>query len=73
MMWTRKFWRGTAERAIKTTAQVAGATIAVGATSLLDVDWRGLLALAGLGGLMSVLTSIGSAKATDSDSPSLVR
>lgn len=61
MLWTTAFWRGAAERLIKTFAQVVAAVIVVGETGLLDVDWKTTLSVAGAAALASLLTSIGSA------------
>lgn len=64
----KKFWTDTADRAIATTAQAAIATLTAGVTGLLDVDWSQILSVAGLAGLVSVLTSIafrGGAQATE--------
>ena len=67
------FWKDTAERAIKTFAQVAGATIiASGVLGILDLNYVQVLSISGLGTLLSVLTSIGSATTGDSNSASLV-
>ena len=70
---TKTFWADTAERAIKTFAQVAGATIiASGVLGLLDLNYVQILSISGLGALLSVLTSIGSAGTGKSNSASLV-
>lgn len=61
MLWTGKFWKGAAERCIKTGAQVAVAAIAVGQTGLLDLDFAALGSLTGAAMLASLLTSIGNA------------
>ena len=59
---TATFWKSTAERAVKTFAQVAGATIiASGVLGLFDLNYLNLISIAGLGTLLSVLTPIGSA------------
>lgn len=65
------FWVQTAERAVKTVAQTAVATITANATGLLDADWVTIGSVSGLAGLVSVLTSVGSGYVGD-DSPSLV-
>lgn len=67
----RHFWVATVERAVKTVAQNAVATITANATGLLDADWITIGSVSGLAGLVSVLTSIGSGYVGD-DSPSLV-
>ncbi len=46
------------ERALKTCAQVAIASIGVGAVGLLDVDWLTVVSVSALAGLMSLLTSV---------------
>lgn len=61
MIWTKAFWRGAAERGVKTFAQTLAAVFVVGTTGLLDVNWVSVLSIAGAAALASVLTSIGSA------------
>jgi hypothetical protein len=46
------------ERAIKTVAQTAVATIGIGAVGILDVDWTNALSVSALAGVMSLLTSV---------------
>lgn len=46
------------ERAIKTVAQTAVATIGIGAVGILDVDWTNVLSVSALAGVMSLLTSV---------------
>lgn len=60
MLWTKQFWLGAAERAIKTIAQSLVAVLGVAGTGLLTVDWVAALSVAGAAGLASLLTSIGS-------------
>lgn len=62
MIWTKQFWLGAAERAIKTVAQSLVAVLGVAGTGLLTVDWVAVLSVAGAAGLASLLTSIGSAE-----------
>ena len=63
------FWAATAARAVKTAAQTAIAT--VGTTALLhEVQWVLVASASSLASLLSVLTSVASAAATDG-SPSL--
>lgn len=70
MIFTKRFWAATTERAIKTTAQAMAAVLTANATGLLDTDWIGVLSAAAMAGVLSILTSIGSAGATDG-TPSL--
>lgn len=54
-----KYWGFAGERAVKTVAQTALAMItAAGALSLFDVDFMQVIGVAGLAGLMSLLTSV---------------
>ena len=69
-MWTLTFWRATAERSIKTFAQVLAALLVADGTGLLDSQWIPRLSVAGMSALVSVLTSVASDAATG-DGPSL--
>jgi hypothetical protein len=52
------YWNYAAERAVKTVAQTAIATIGVGAAGIMDVDWANIASVAALAGVMSLLTSV---------------
>lgn len=54
----KAYWSFSAERAIKTVAQVAIATIGVNAVGILDVEWGQVASVAALAGVMSLLTSV---------------
>jgi len=70
---TKTFWIDAAERAVKTFAQSAVATLlASNVLGLISVDFGQLASIAGLATLISVLTSIGSAGTGNSNSASLV-
>jgi|AntAceMinimDraft_5_1070358.scaffolds.fasta_scaffold03066_3 hypothetical protein len=58
MSFTKEWLAMMLERAIKTVAQTAIAAIGTTALGLLDVDWTAVVGLAGLAGVMSVLTSV---------------
>jgi gp32 len=60
-MFTREFWVGAAERALKTVAQSVVAVLGVGAVGILAVDWVQTLSVAAAAGLASILTSIADA------------
>ena len=67
----KRFWIDTLERAIKTAAQVAVATI--GTAELLgNINWPVVASTVGVATLLSLLTSIASRKIGDRNSPSLV-
>ena len=70
MIWTLAFWRGAAERAVKTFAQTLVGYFVVGTTGLLDLDWVTALSVASAAALASVLTSIGNADFTAGETPS---
>lgn len=60
-MFTTKFWRAAAERAIKTVAQTAVAVIGVdAATSIISFDWAYIAGVAATAGVLSILTSVAS-------------
>lgn len=63
-MFTAAFWKALAERAIKTFAQAVAALMVADAADLLSVDWKAVLATAGLTTLASILTTIGSGAVT---------
>lgn len=64
MIWTPAFWKGAAERAIKTFAQVLVGYFVVGTTGLIGFDWAGALSVAGAATVASLLTSIGNSDFT---------
>ena len=53
-----KYWAFSGERALKTAAQVAIATIGVDAIGILQVDWVNVLSVSALAAIMSLLTSV---------------
>jgi len=69
-MWTRAWWQAAAERALKTVAQTLVALIGANAVDVTTLDWPSLLGIAATAGIVSILTSIGSAK-IGSEGPSL--
>jgi len=72
-MWTKEFWKQTAERAVKTFAQAAIALLTGDGMGLLDINFGNVLSVAGLAAVVSLFTSIVSAKiGPDQNSPSVV-
>lgn len=55
---SRKFWVDTFDRAVASTAQGLIAAGGLDSTGLLDIEWTGVLSVAGATGLLSLLTSI---------------
>lgn len=74
-IWTKPFWKGALDRAIKTFFQtfVAVVTFAVGADAiglsagLFDVPWLDALSVAALATLLSIATAVGNADNTAKD------
>lgn len=56
-MFTKKWFKAAAIRAVKTVAQTAAATIGVGSL-MSDVNWVAVISTAALAGILSVLTSV---------------
>lgn len=73
-MFTVTFWKATAERAAKTVAQTLLSLFLVGdvAFNLFTFSWGPALGVAAGAAVISVLTSLISAKAGPAGSPSLV-
>jgi hypothetical protein len=68
-MLTTRFWKATAERAVKSFAQSLLALLSAGSVGLLQVNWMVSLSTAGMAGLLSVLSSVGSSRIGDGDDP----
>ena len=64
MIFTLAFFKGAAERAIKTGAQTLAAYFVIGTTGVLDFDWVAALSITGAAVVASLLTSIGNADFT---------
>jgi len=54
----KKFHAYATERALKTWAQTALATISVGAVGIFEVDWVNVFSVSSLALVMSLLTSV---------------
>ena len=72
-MWSLGFWKQTAERALRTAAQVALSFWVVGETGVLDVDWQQFGSVVALAALASVAMSIVGSGLNDPETPSMVR
>lgn len=72
-MWTVSFWKQSAERAIKSAAQILLLLWAGdGLFNVIDADFEVAAGAAGGAALLSLLTSIASSGVGPSDGPSLV-
>lgn len=70
---TRLFWLDASERAIKTVAQtIVATTTASGALGMFSANWGDIFSVAGLAGVISLLTSIASSGTGNNKSASLV-
>lgn len=58
-IFTKAFWEYAGERAIKTVAQTAIASLTVtGVTGVLDISWVVVASTTALAGIVSILTSV---------------
>lgn len=74
-IWTKAFWKGAGDRAVKTFFQTFVAVVvagvgadAVGASAgILEVSWLDALSVAALATLLSIATAVGNAENTAKD------
>jgi hypothetical protein len=59
-IFTKAFAKAAGERAIKTVAQTGASLIVAAGVGLLDADWVAIGSVAGMAGVVSLLTSVGS-------------
>lgn len=59
-MLTKEFWIDAGERAVKTFAQSALATLGAGSVNLLHTDWPTVASIGGGAAVVSLLMSLGS-------------
>lgn len=64
MIWTKQFWKGAGERAIKTFFQTFVALVGTTAVLVQEVDWTLVVSGSVLATILSVATSIGNAEFT---------
>lgn len=66
-----KFWKRSAERAVKTSAQTAVALLTAGEL-IWNIEWTEVIGVSATAGLISVLTSIASLPVGPSENPGLI-
>lgn len=71
-MWTAKFWRETAERAVKSAAQAVVGIWTLDGFNIVNADFGLAAGVAGGAAALSVLTSLLTAGVGESNSPSAV-
>ena len=71
-MFTRKFWRDTAERAISTAAEAAVAILGADAFNIIDIDPLHVGGIAAGAALLAVLKAVGASARGNPESASLV-
>lgn len=71
-MWTKKFWKDTAERAIKSFVQAVVVLVGSDLVSIVDLDWQRIIGVSATMALVSVLTSLGSSPVGGDNTASLV-
>jgi len=70
MIWTKAFWKGAGERAIKTSAQTFAAVFSLQVLDIItpanagQLPWATAAITAGVAGMLSLMTSIGNADFT---------
>jgi len=68
MLWTLAFWKGAAERSIKTFAATLAGLIAGDGIGIVDVDWGSAAGVAALATTVTLLIAIGNADFVAGDS-----
>lgn len=69
-MWTRNFWKATAERAVSTAAQAAILVVGADQFNVISVDWPTVGGFAAGGAVLTILKSL--AFGTKDGNPSAV-
>jgi len=72
MLYDIEFWKASGERALKTFVQTLVAGLGTAQVGILDMPWETALGLAASAAILSLLTSVGSARLGSKVGPSLV-
>jgi len=72
LMFSKSFWKGAAERAIRTFCQTLVAVAGAAQFDWMSANWQSLLVTSGVAAGLSVLTSIASMNVGDRGTPSMV-
>lgn len=70
-MWSLRFWKDTAERAVRTAAQALLALWGTQITGILEVDWTQAASVTALAAATSVLMSLVGSGIGDTESASM--
>lgn len=72
MIWSKLFWKDTVERVVSTVAQAATGVLTAGGLGLFDVDFKNVLSVSLLAGLVAFAKSIAATYVGDPGNASLV-
>ena len=72
MIWSKLFWKDTVERVVSTVAQAATGVLTAGGLGLFDVDFKSVLSVSLLAGLVAFAKSLAATYIGDPGSASLV-
>lgn len=72
MIWSKLFWKDTVERVVSTVAQAATGVLTAGGLGLFDVDFKNVLSVSLLAGLVAFAKSIAATYIGDPGNASLV-
>lgn len=72
LMFSKSFWKGAVERAIRTFCQTLVAVVGAAQFDWMSADWQSLLVTSAVAAGLSVLTSIAAANVGDKGTPSVI-
>lgn len=70
-IWTREFWKATAERCVRAFAAGASGSFVAGATDLAEVPWRAAGTAGLVAAILALLFSLGANSFTGGGGPAL--
>lgn len=72
MIWSKLFWKDTVERVVSTVAQAATGVLTAGGLGLFDVDFKNVLSVSLLAGLLALAKSVAATYIGDPGNASFV-